>query len=161
MLVVEIALLIICTAIAVLCLRMVHTLEAIRKSLGNYYPMAYIANSKELPEKETNPQAVSCPLMPLGNACREIADIYGLSKREEEILGHFARGKSHAAIAGELHIGSATVKTHSSNIYQKLGIHSRDELITLVEQRLTGKPPSIAHPLLASVPPPRKKVREK
>lgn len=149
MLVVELALLIICTAIAILCFKMARTLEAIRRNMGSFSPMAYIANPKESPEKTTSPQAASCPLMPLGDACREIAESYGLSKREEEILGHFARGKSHAAIAGELHIGSATVKTHSSNIYQKLGIHSRDELITLVEQRLAGEPSNAALPLLA------------
>lgn len=149
MLVVELALLITCTAIAALCLKMARTLEAIRRDMGGFSSLAYIANPKKPPEKATSPQVASRPLMPLGDACHEIAGIYGLSKREEEILGHFARGKSHAAIAGELHIGSATVKTHSSNIYQKLGIHSRDELITLVEQRLAGEPSNAALPLLA------------
>ncbi len=141
MLVVEIPLLVVCTAIALLCLRMARTLEAMRRSMGDFSPVAYIARRRELPEEAAPAPAAPSPLASLGDACREIAAAYGLSRREEEILGHFARGKSYAAIAGELHIGAATVKTHSSNIYQKLDIHSRDELITLVEKRLAAADP--------------------
>ena len=44
-----------------------------------------------------------------------------------------ARGKDKQAIAEKLFISEGTVKVHARNIYQKLGIHSKQELIRLVE----------------------------
>lgn len=101
--------------------------------MGNFIPIACTRHQNDESE-EILPQKDRCnPYASLSIACHMIADTYGLSKREEEVLGYFARGKSCSAVAEELHIGPATVKTHSSNIYQKLNIHSRDELITFVE----------------------------
>lgn len=127
-----------CVVIAVLCFRILKTLEAIRDNTGKLAPMAYIDHCKEMSDISTENHKPVDPLAPLTEACHSIAAAYNLSRREEEVLSYFARGKSHVAIAEELHIGSATVKTHSSNIYQKLNIHSRDELIDLVEKRLTA-----------------------
>lgn len=52
-----------------------------------------------------------------------------LSKRENEVLQILAKGKSYAAIAQELHVSVNTIKTHTRNIYEKLHVSSRDELI--------------------------------
>jgi DNA-binding NarL/FixJ family response regulator len=51
----------------------------------------------------------------------------GLSRRESEVLGLVATGKTNRAIAGELVISEKTVARHVSNIYAKLGLSSRAE----------------------------------
>jgi len=66
--------------------------------------------------------------------CETVAREYGLSKREEEILELIAQGMSGPRIEEELVISRNTVKTHTSHIYEKLGVHSRDEARRLVEE---------------------------
>ncbi|MDX6704730.1 MAG: two-component system, NarL family, nitrate/nitrite response regulator NarL [Solirubrobacteraceae bacterium] len=48
-----------------------------------------------------------------------------LSPREQEILQRAATGCSAPDIARELHISTATVKTHLRNLYEKLGVSER------------------------------------
>jgi len=48
-----------------------------------------------------------------------------LTEREAEVLRLVAQAMSNAEIARELYIGEATVKTHVSNVLQKLGARDR------------------------------------
>ena len=48
-----------------------------------------------------------------------------LSPRELEVLRGFARGLSIPELGRELFLGSSTVKTHASRLYQKLGVSDR------------------------------------
>jgi DNA-binding NarL/FixJ family response regulator len=48
-----------------------------------------------------------------------------LTDRETEVLRLLARAMSNSEIAQELYIGEATVKTHVSNVLQKLGARDR------------------------------------
>lgn len=59
---------------------------------------------------------------------------YRLSAREAEILGDFARGRSAASIAEKHVISLNTVKTHLRRIYEKTGVHSRQELLDLIDE---------------------------
>lgn len=54
---------------------------------------------------------------------------YGITDREREIILKVVQGKSNADIAGELVISLATVKTHLHNIYRKIGVDSRFDLL--------------------------------
>jgi len=65
-----------------------------------------------------------------------LCDQYGLSKREGEILGLLLRGKSNREIDRELFISPHTVRNHIHNVYQKLGVGSRLELMNFVRERL-------------------------
>lgn len=57
---------------------------------------------------------------------------YGITDREREIIEKVIEGKSNATIAAELFISLATVKTHLHNIYTKLGVESRFDLLAKV-----------------------------
>jgi len=52
-----------------------------------------------------------------------------LTDREKQILACIFEGKSDKQIANALKIRAATVHTHMSHLFEKLGVHSRDELI--------------------------------
>lgn len=65
--------------------------------------------------------------------CESLSEEFALSPRESEILGYLARGHAASFIAKTLIISESTVYTHTRNIYQKMGIGSREELLSLVE----------------------------
>ena len=66
-------------------------------------------------------------------SCGALARKGGLTGRETEILAMLARGRSAPFIAQELVISPNTVKTHVKHIYAKLGAHSQQEIIDLVD----------------------------
>ncbi|MEV8622729.1 response regulator transcription factor [Streptomyces sp. NBC_01268] len=58
-----------------------------------------------------------------------------LSAREHEILELVAKGTSNREIAAELFIGEATVKTHLTHVYAKLGAKDRAAAVAVAYQR--------------------------
>ncbi|MGV8083044.1 MAG: response regulator transcription factor [Coriobacteriia bacterium] len=69
-------------------------------------------------------------------ACRLISHEYNLTMREAEILVLLAKGRNRALISETLVVSVETIRTHTANLYRKLGIHSHQELIDLVESRV-------------------------
>ena len=65
--------------------------------------------------------------------CDKVAEDYGLSKRQREVLEMLAKGRNAEYITEKLVISAHTAKAHIYNIYQKTGVHSRQELMDLVE----------------------------
>jgi predicted ATPase/DNA-binding NarL/FixJ family response regulator len=59
----------------------------------------------------------------------------GLTRRELEIAGLIARGRSNKAIAAELVISPATVARHVANIMSKLGFRSRAQIAAWITER--------------------------
>jgi two-component system, NarL family, response regulator LiaR len=53
----------------------------------------------------------------------------GLSNREMEVLQLLAKGYSNKAIAEQLYVSLNTIKTHCSNIFEKLEVKSRLQAI--------------------------------
>lgn len=70
----------------------------------------------------------------MSHQAKRLATQIGLSARELEVLEEFARGRSAASIAEKLFISTNTVKTHLRRIYEKAGIHSRRELLDMMEE---------------------------
>lgn len=72
----------------------------------------------------------------LDERCREVAVTHGLTERETEIFALLARGRDVGYIEKELFISRNTVNTHRKNLYRKLGIHTQQELLSLIEASL-------------------------
>lgn len=62
-----------------------------------------------------------------------LADAAALSRREREVLLLLAKGISNERIAEELVISYHTVRAHVRNIYGKLEVHNRQELLERIE----------------------------
>lgn len=77
---------------------------------------------------------------PAPDAVEEVGSRHGLTPRETEILRLLSEGRSLPYIQDALSIAGGTARTHAGNIYKKLGVHNRQELISLVEKtRQSGR----------------------
>lgn len=56
---------------------------------------------------------------------------YNLTTQEKKVLQLLVQGKSYKMIAAELFVATDTVKSHVSNIYAKLHVHSGTEAVSL------------------------------
>ena len=66
-----------------------------------------------------------------------------LTQREAEVLPLLQQGRTNPQIALDLHVGVETVRTHARNIYRKLGISSRRELVVSPAREVDQQPSSI------------------
>lgn len=64
----------------------------------------------------------------------DFAEVYKLTEREREVADLFLQGRSLKKVASLLVISPNTVQSHIKSVYRKLDIHSKDELIDLVEK---------------------------
>jgi DNA-binding CsgD family transcriptional regulator len=64
-------------------------------------------------------------------AMEKFFEKYEISPREREIIMLVLKGKSNKEIEDILFIAMGTVKNHIYNIYQKIGVKNRAQLITL------------------------------
>jgi two-component system nitrate/nitrite response regulator NarL len=58
-----------------------------------------------------------------------------LTSREREILGIIAAGMTAPAIAAQLFLSTATVKTHLAHLYDKLGVGDRSAAVAEAMRR--------------------------
>lgn|GEM_PF-4494029 len=65
--------------------------------------------------------------------CMKFAEHYRLSPRQLEVMLLLAKGRDAVYIEETLMISGHTAKAHIYNIYSKTNVHSRQELITLIE----------------------------
>lgn len=66
--------------------------------------------------------------------CGLVAERFRLTAREQESLKLVGHGRTAKFIAEELGISYSTAKGHIKNLYAKCGVHSRDELINLIDK---------------------------
>ncbi len=81
------------------------------------------------PEGSQEPEELS-----LGERCRRITLERKLTPREFDVLLLLAQGNGLSKVQEDLVISKGTAITHRRNIYRKLDVHSRQELITYVAQ---------------------------
>lgn len=68
----------------------------------------------------------------LATACRAAAQRWALTNREEEMLLPLVEGATLASICRSANVSMSTIKSHVYHIYQKTGVHSREELRSIV-----------------------------
>ena len=67
--------------------------------------------------------------------CAALARSFGLTRREEDVLALLLEGASATDIAAGLVVSEATARSHIQHIYQKLSVHSKDELLRFCGER--------------------------
>ena len=67
----------------------------------------------------------------VNKSLNNFAKTYGLTSRESEILSLINKGLSNQEISDKVVISVSTVKNHIYNIYNKTGVSSRGQLISL------------------------------
>lgn len=65
-----------------------------------------------------------------------IAEDYHLTRREAEVLPYLARGRSARIIADALFVSESTIRTHTRRILEKTDLHSKQQLIDLIDRYL-------------------------
>ena len=93
--------------------------------------LAYTVTQKGL-EKNAAPTAS----FPLDEAADLVAQRYLLTARETEILKLLAKGRTSLRIHEELCVAHSTVTTHMNHIYKKCNVHSKQQLLDLMEEEL-------------------------
>nr|WP_282438062.1 LuxR C-terminal-related transcriptional regulator [Slackia exigua] len=63
-----------------------------------------------------------------------LAKRYGLTEREKDITKLIAQGNTVKKTAALLYVSPGTVQSHMKNIYRKLDVHSRQEVIDMCHQ---------------------------
>lgn len=81
-------------------------------------PAEISAPSEPEPENGTTPQRLDDPL----------------SERELEVLNLLASGRTNSEVARDLFVAVGTVKSHTGNIYRKLGARNRSEAVARARQ---------------------------
>ena len=69
----------------------------------------------------------------IDEVCERLAAEHRLTARESQTLRLLARGRNVAFIQQELGLSRNTVKTYVAGVYAKLGVHSHQDLIDLIE----------------------------
>lgn len=68
----------------------------------------------------------------IDEGCVRLGRDYGLTDREVEIVKLLCKGRSKSYIAETLFISENTVRSHSRHIYQKLDVHSKQDIMDMV-----------------------------
>ncbi|WP_302391200.1 helix-turn-helix transcriptional regulator [Eggerthella sinensis] len=68
-------------------------------------------------------------------SCNALAEQAGLSMRERDVLFLLGKGRTIEFIANDLGISFNTAKSHIRNVYTKVGVHSKQELQSLIDER--------------------------
>ena len=94
--------------------------EAVTRGIAPDYARRLLSAFPVAEPEQTSPSKTQAPKSEL---------IEPLSERELEVLELIAEGLTNQEIASRLFLALNTVKAHSSNIYGKLGVHSRTQAV--------------------------------
>ncbi|MGV8084414.1 MAG: LuxR C-terminal-related transcriptional regulator [Coriobacteriia bacterium] len=68
--------------------------------------------------------------------CNRLAKLHHLSDREHDVLILLSQEVPKSQIAKDLFIAPGTVRAHIAHIYQKLNLHSKDDLTVLIDHAI-------------------------
>lgn len=103
---------------------------------GNQLPVALLAAVRDAQAAQLGAQTLSVEARGRYRflSVSDASPLDSLSAREREIVEHFARGETHAAIALALGLSPATVRNHIAHCYRKLAVNNKAELVRCVLQ---------------------------
>lgn len=84
--------------------------------------------------KKHNADLITVQMFNDSQECIDYLAQAGISKREKEIVDLILKGYTNRKIANQLFISLSTVKTHIKNIFQKLKVESRFEIIATLSK---------------------------
>lgn len=90
------------------------------------------ADAQDAPAPAPAPEPVLIVEDRVQRSCAELAERAQLTPRETDVLGYLAQGRSTQYMAEHLCISENTMKSHVRNVYQKLGVHSKQDIIDIV-----------------------------
>lgn len=96
-----------------------------RGSLARIYRKAVVATGAKDAEDQSSDASIT-------ERVQAVAEAFGLTGREADVLEILARGHGLGRVQETLYIAEGTAITHRRHIYQKLGVHSKAELIDMV-----------------------------
>lgn len=67
----------------------------------------------------------------LKDRCAELSRIYQLTEAEADMMRYLCLGRSKKYIAAELAMSEDSVRYHAKQLYRKLDVHTREELMTV------------------------------
>lgn len=73
------------------------------------------------------------PSTALDERCAYVRQHFGLTERETDMVRLLAHGRSKTSISKELFISENTVKSYTRNVYSKLNIHSKQQLLDILD----------------------------
>lgn len=83
---------------------------------------------------DLNPPLFGENLSEFSERIERLAMQYSLSEREREIVALYAQGRNRRFISSTLFISENTVRDHIKNVYKKMHIHSKQELIDAIQR---------------------------
>lgn len=92
--------------------------------------LAIVLGAKRKAERYSAQPALNTEIQ---SCCNELSKEKGLTARENEILFLLAAGRDRAFIRESLYISTDTIKSHIRHIYMKLDVHSKAEMLTLID----------------------------
>lgn len=88
----------------------------------------------ETPATASQATASAEAAISLDAALDAAARLYPLTQRELDIARLLVQGRSKSVIGEKLNLSESTVRTHARHLYAKLDVHSRQQLIDLLEE---------------------------
>lgn len=83
-------------------------------------------------EAEETPSATPSTSEVFDERLAQLGALYQLTPREQEVLALLSQGYSNPYIQKRLFISEGTVNSHTRNIYAKMHVHSKDEVIAII-----------------------------
>ena len=75
---------------------------------------------------------IDSPLRPFHQAIQSLSVQHMLTAQESNVLAQLAQGLNAKSISEAMTLSTNTIRSHMRNVYAKLGVHSQQELINLV-----------------------------
>ena len=97
-----------------------------------------VRSDKRVAGAESGEERVEGPggvLSDTERACALVAEEHALSARQAEVLALLALGRDVTHIANTLYLSPNTVRSYRKTLYAALGVHGKQELIDMVEER--------------------------